>query len=150
MSLFKNLFTRKMKGKAAAEELAAFAAKAKTFVDDNPDTLVILGDPHTDVIFMSYKGITAPIRILNRDLSPNKIVAHALKHQRADGDIDRFLLAVDGGLYSIAHALYSKRTRTFTGKSLEIVGSIEPPGESKVTLADGSTLSPIQMVDREP
>lgn len=149
MNLFKTLFQRKTQKKVAADQLRAFADKAKAFVDDNSEIFVLLGDPNTDVIFMAYQGVIAPARILNRDGSRNYIVANALKHKRGQADIDRFLLAVDGGLFAIANTLYSIQRESMKGKILEWVGEESPPAESKVTLADGSVLAPIQLVDKE-
>lgn len=129
------------------ETLVAFAAKAQAFAEANPDVLVILGDPATDAIFMTYKGIAAPIRILNKDGSRNYIVRNALRHGAKDADIDRMLLAVDGGLYTIAKVLHSNQKAKLTGKVLSWVGELPPPVKSAVELADGSQLSPIQLVD---
>lgn len=146
----KRLFQQKQDEKANHDALREFADMAKGFVDDNPEALVLIADPKTDLIFMSYQGITAPIRIVNRDGSRNYIVRNALRHQMGQVDIDRFLLAVDGGLYNIAKVLHSKQRETIKGKILEWTGAGEaPPVESNVKLTDGSTLAPIQLVDKE-
>ena len=140
---FRDLFRSKQQKKDTDETVEGFARKAKAFADDNPDTLLILGDSRTDVIFMAYKGVMAPIRILNKDGSRNYIVRNATRHQKSDADIDRFLLAVDGGLVAIADAIYSKQQSTLKGKVLGWVGEDKPPAHSAVELADGSKLSPI-------
>lgn len=147
---FKDFFKRKTDKTQADAEMVKFAQIAKEFVDKNPDTLVILGDPKTDVIFMAYQGVIAPCRLVNKDGSRNAIVANALKHKRGVGDIDRFLLAVDGGLFAIANTLYTIRRGSVVGKVIDWVKGEDhqPPAESKVTLSDGAVLSPIQVVER--
>lgn len=130
-----------------ASMVEAFAKKAQTFAEANPDVLILLGDPFTDAIFMSYKGVAAPVRVMNRDGSRNYIVRNALRHGSNDADIDRFLLAVDGGMYTIAKVLHSKQKATLKGKVLTLVGKDHPPVSSAVELTDGSKLSPFQLVD---
>ncbi len=147
MNIFKLLWNRKQDKKRANEQMDKFARAAKDFSDNYPEALVIIGDPQSDCIFMSHQGVAAPVRIINRDGSRNYIVSNALKHQRGAGDIDRFLLAVDGGLFAIAQTLYTKRRSTFAGKAVDWVrGTEPPPAESLVKLADGAVLSPIQIV----
>lgn len=145
MNPFKRLLQQKNKDKMASDEIAKFANMAKEISDKYPDAVIILGDPHTDVIFMSHKMISAPIRIVNKDGSSNRIVFNAIKHLRGQGDIDRFLLAVDGGLYAISNALYNKRSAM-----AKLVGWVkkenDPPVESAVKLTDGSVLSPVQII----
>lgn len=149
MNLFKLLFSRNKERQRAAGAAKDFADRAAEFSDKYPESLVILGDPSSDMIFMAHKGIIAPIRILNRDGSRNYIVSNALKHDRGQADIDRFLLAVDGGLFSIANAIYTARKESMKGKMLDWVGGNQAaPAESAVTLADGSRLSMIQVVDK--
>lgn len=146
MNPFKRLFQRKAEQKKAVEEMAKFSAAAKNFADEYPESFVLLADPGTDVIFMTYGGIVAPVRVLNKDGSRNHIVVNALKHTRGDADIDRFLLAVDGGLFAIAKALYNNRRASLVGKVIDFVAGTPPmPNESKVSLADGSVLSPVQV-----
>ncbi len=123
-----------------------FAQLAKDFSDSNSDALIILADPGSDVIFMAHHGVMAPCRILNKDGSRNFIVANALKHKRGQSDIDRFLLAVDGGLFAIAETLYNIHRSNFVGRAIDWVKNEVPPAESKVKLADGAVLSPIQVV----
>lgn len=134
--------------KATAAQLQSFVDKAKAFVDENPDALVIIGDTKTDAIFMAYRGIAAPVRILNKDGSRNFIVANALRHEKKQVDIDRFLLAVDGGLFTIAKGLYDKRRSSLAGKVVDFVkGTPPPPVASAVSLTDSSVLSPVQVQD---
>lgn len=148
MNLFKNLFVRRQQRKEAARVLDRFAKAAGEFAETYKDALVIIGDPQSDVIFMACGGIIAPVRILNKDGSRNHIVANALKHNRGDADIDRFLLAVDGGMFQIARGLYDMRRRSVVGKVVGFVKGEEVPVESAVTLADGSTLSPVQLIEK--
>ncbi len=148
MNLFRNIFNRAKDKERANAEMDKFARMAKEFVDNHPDALVIIGDPKTDVIFIAHQGVIAPTRIMNRDGSRNYIVSNALKHKRGVGDIDRFLLAVDGGLFAIAQTLYNIRRSSFIGKTLGWVkGTEAPPAESLVKLSDGAVLSPIQMME---
>lgn len=140
---FKDIFKKKQDRKASDAEVTKFAAAAKEFSDKYPEALVILGDPHTDVIFMTHQYVTCPVKITNADGTRNFIVSNALKHKRGQGDIDRFLLAVDGGLFAIANALYTQR-RGLAKMADWLVGS-EPPAQSAEKLTDGSTLSPIQI-----
>lgn len=141
-----NFWRRKEKEKADAK-MDAFARKAKSFSDENEESLIIIGDPSTDVIFMAHRGVIAPIRVINKDGSANSIVANALRHRRKDGDIDRFLLAVDGGLFAIAKALYDIHRNSIKGKVLSLVQEDIPPARSEVVLSDGSKLSPMQLID---
>lgn len=142
-SLFKRLFNRKQERKQVASEMETFAKAAADFGLDHNDTLVIMCDPNTDLIFMSYQGFAAPIRIANRDGSLNRVVHNALKHTRGQGDIDRFLLAVDGGLFAIANSVYNNRRAI--ARMADWIDKAQPPAESKVKLSDGSVLSPIQV-----
>ena len=123
-------------------KLEDFALDAKAFADAHPECLIVLADPKTDIIFMAHKGFVAPVRMLNKDGSRNFIVRNALKHDRGNADIDRLLLAIDGGIFAIAKSLYNKSRglKNFIWKDSK-------PVESDVTLSDGSTLSPIQVVD---
>lgn len=146
MNPFKRFFIKQVEDKKAHQEIAKFSAAAKAFVDEHPDVFVLLADPKTDVIFMAHQGVIAPARILNKDGSRNNIVANALKHTHSDADIDRLLLAVDGGVFAIAKALYDMRRASLKGKVVDFVtGTAPAPEESKVKLADGAVLSPIQV-----
>lgn len=147
MNPIRRLFGEKQEKKENDEQVVEFARKAKEFADDNPDAVIILADSKTDVIFMAYKGYMAPVRIVNKNGTRNYIVRNAVKHRRADVDIDRFLLAVDGGLAAIADAIYLKMSSTFKGKVLGAIGENSPPAHSAVELTDGSKLSPIQFVE---
>lgn len=147
MNPFKRFFQREQQEKRSRAAMDAFAKKAKDFTDDNPGAFAILCDPETDVIFMAHQGIVAPVRLLDTQGNPVRIVSNALKHSRGDADVDRFLLAVDGGLFAIAKGLYDKRRASLRGKVLAIVSEDKPPTESKVSLTDGSRISPIQLVD---
>ncbi|MDE1944822.1 MAG: hypothetical protein KGI03_00920 [Patescibacteria group bacterium] len=147
MNPLKRFFQGRAEKKSADEAMAGLAGKARAFAEENPGTLIILGDPKSDVMLMTYRGVVAPIRILNKDGSRNYIVRNALRHEKSDADIDRFLLAVDGGLYAIAHTLFTKQKARLAGKVLSWVGEEHPPAKSSVELADGSVLSPIQVID---
>lgn len=142
-SLFKKLFNRKQDRKQIASDLEQFAKSAADFGLDHKDALVIVCDPNTDLIFMAYNGFCAPVRIANRDGSINRVVYNALKHTRGQADIDRFLLAVDGGLFQIANSVYNNRKAL--AKMADWMTNEKGPAESKVKLTDGSVLSPIQV-----
>lgn len=145
----RRLWGRRQEKKAADASLKAFAEAAAAFAVDHPDAFILMGDPATDTIFMAYQGIIAPARIMNRDGSRNFIVRNMLRHGKNDADIDRFLMAVDGGVYNIAKALYSQKRKKFAGKMLSWVMGDVQPAESALTLADGSVLSPLQVVDKD-
>lgn len=142
-SLFKRLFNRKQERNQVAAELEKFTKAAGDFGLEHKDTLVIMCDPDTDVIFLAYQGFCAPVRIANRDGSVNRVVHNAIKHTRNSGDIDRFLLAVDGGLFAIANSVYNNRKAQ--ARMADWLDKAQPPAESKVKLSDGSVLSPIQV-----
>jgi hypothetical protein len=89
----------------------------------------------------------APIRILDKNGNSQSIVHNFLKHTRGEADIDRFLLAVDGGGFAIAKGLYTEYRRSLKGRVLRFVEEDHPPAESRVTLADGSAISPVQFQD---
>lgn len=146
MNPFKQLFQKKAEKKLEMDALSKFSQAAKAFADEHPNVFILLADPTTDVIFMALEGVVAPVRVVNKDGSPNYIVANALNHRRGGADIDRFLLAVDGGVFNIAKALYNMRRASLRGKVIDFMRGTPPmPAESKVALADGSKLSPIQV-----
>jgi hypothetical protein len=147
MKGFKEYFWWRKDKQAAAQQLSDFAQRAQEFRDTNPDYLMLLADPKTDVIFMAYGGVMCPVRILDKFGAPQKIVHNFIKHNRGNGDIDRFLLAVDGAGFQIAKGLYTLRRRSLSGKVLRIFTEDEMPAESKVSLEDGSKVSPVQLVD---
>ena len=131
--------------KKVKKAIDSFSQIALDISEKNPDALIILGDPASDAIFMAHRGICAPISILNKDGTRNHIVANALRHGSESADIDRFLLAVDGGLFAIAQKLYNEH-RSLKKKAVDWTKGDTGPVESKVKLTDGSTLSPVQIV----
>lgn len=132
--------------KKVQETMDSFSKIALDISEKNPDALIILGDPKSDAIFMAHRGVCAPISIINKDGTRNAIVANALRHGKENADIDRFLLAVDGGLFAIADKLYNEH-RSLKNKAVDWFNGGIKPVESKVKLTDGSTLSPIQVVE---
>lgn len=148
MNPFKAFFLQKQDKKVALQQVIQFSKEAKEFADKHPNTLLVMGDINTDVLFATYKGVVTTARILNQDGYGNKIVANAMKHTRGDADIDRFLLAVDGLVFNLAKALYDKRRSSLVGKVVDFVKGPQPaPTASAVNLTDGSKLSPVQVIE---
>jgi len=116
----KQLFSRKDR----------IAHKVGQFMHDNPELLVIVCDPKTDVIMTGYRNF-ATAGAIQPDIVNgkwrSKVVKEVLSMSRIDKAIDRFLLQIDGAVFNIAKAVRDKRAGEEIAPSVVPSISVRPP-----------------------
>lgn len=97
--LFSYLFSRRTR----------MTHKIGEFMHQNPDLLVIVCDPKTDVIMTGYRNFATAAAIVPNGKDRAKVVKSVLSMSRLDKSVDRFLLQIDGAVFNIAKATRDKR-----------------------------------------
>ena len=91
-----------------------FVYQAQQFADRNPNALIILGDPETDVLVSFYKGKVVAAQIKNDEGKQMQVIKKMLQPtNKKDNEraINTFLLFVDGALYNLGMALKGQKPK---------------------------------------
>lgn len=125
-----------------------FAVRAANFALENPQALLIMCDPDTDLITVLHGKDYVAIRIKDptNGKRPN-VVGNAMHYlnNRTNKALDQFLLAVDSAMFNLAQARYNRRKQGLRGKVLKYTGIGARPDLER----SGSTVAPFQVVDEE-
>lgn len=84
------------------------------FIHENPDLLVIVGDPKTDSIITGYRNFITATAIkpdLKNHKTRSKVIKEVLTMSRLDHAVDRFLFQIDGAVWNLAKAVRDKRRK---------------------------------------
>ncbi len=106
---------------SAERKKREFALAAQRFASEYPDSFVLLADPDTDLLFASYRGIAAPVRMSQPDGSRMHIVSNALNYSKVEKSVDQFLLVVDSQLFNISKELDTKRRKVLKPEEVDAI-----------------------------
>lgn len=124
-----------------------FVVAANNFAQGHKDALIIMADPHTELIVVMQGGAYHAMRFTEPGTGkPMHIVSKAVHYQNSKTDkaIDQFLLAVDSGLFKLAEKRYNIRKRKPLSGLLHHVGIGKRPEFEK----DGGVVAPYQLLGK--